>query len=359
MFIKYSIGQIPKSYRMFIKYSTSQIPPKKSRGKGSQWKKTADTHVADVDVSEESEPEPAKKKTSSKRRVTNKVTLSTDDNIIFDDPDAALELGKSINKTKTEEEEAARRRKASKVTSDPPKKLKGVPSLTLEEQEATNTMQALKKSRKTSRRQLGTRGSSKGTGNIPGVLDESIVISATLSEGTDTQSGVLNEEKKDDKDRYADDEGDDHISNTQDADDEDAKIESDKDEIYKYKIRVHKYKDVEMSNAEVKDSDKGNEKATDAAKADAEKTLEVKHDAKNTELSPISSSLSLSLGFSDQFLKLSSDSSLVSIVNDTIDAEINSLLEVKIQSEVPHIESPSMLRVPVFVISKPSVLTPI
>ncbi|GKE01654.1 hypothetical protein Tco_1389637, partial [Tanacetum coccineum] len=29
-----------ESYQMFIKYSTGQIPPKKSRGKGSQGKKT-------------------------------------------------------------------------------------------------------------------------------------------------------------------------------------------------------------------------------------------------------------------------------------------------------------------------------
>nr|GEY47556.1 hypothetical protein [Tanacetum cinerariifolium] len=50
-----------------------------------------------------------------------------------------------------------------------------------------------------------------------------------------------------------------------------------------------------------------------------------------------SSSLSVSSGFGNQFLKLSSDSSLVSTIKVTIDAEINLLLEVKIQSEVPHI----------------------
>nr|GFB00600.1 hypothetical protein [Tanacetum cinerariifolium] len=49
-----------KSYQMFIKYSTNQILPNKSRGK-------------------------AKKKTSSKRRVKKKVTLSADDNINLND----------------------------------------------------------------------------------------------------------------------------------------------------------------------------------------------------------------------------------------------------------------------------------
>nr|GEY21300.1 hypothetical protein [Tanacetum cinerariifolium] len=40
-----------ESYQMFIIYSTSQIPPKKSRGKGSQGKKTGDVSQESVDVS--------------------------------------------------------------------------------------------------------------------------------------------------------------------------------------------------------------------------------------------------------------------------------------------------------------------
>ncbi|GKF68065.1 hypothetical protein Tco_0197744, partial [Tanacetum coccineum] len=126
-----------------------------------------------------------------------------------------------------------------------------------------------------------------------------------------------------------------------------------------YKIRVRKDEDEEMINAEVDDYDKGDEHITNAAKADAEKTLEVKDDSKKTELPPTSSSLSVSSGFGDQFLKLSSDSSLVSIVKDTTYTEINSLLEVKIQSKVSHTQSLSMLSVPVSVISEPTVLTPV
>ncbi|GKD54564.1 hypothetical protein Tco_1287951, partial [Tanacetum coccineum] len=191
------------------------------------------------------------------------------------------------------------------------------------------------------------------------VLDESTVISATSSEGTGTKPRVPDEEKditeenvilewgskeeseyseedqlddeeKDVKESDADDEGDDHISYIQDTDDEDDETESDEDEIYKYKIHVHKDNDEEMLNAEVEDSDKGDEEDTNAAKADAEKTSEVKDDAMKSELPPTSSSLYVSSGFGDQFLNLSSDSSLVSIVKDTTDAKINSLLEVKI-----------------------------
>ncbi|GJY90140.1 hypothetical protein Tco_0505336 [Tanacetum coccineum] len=88
-----------KSYQMFIKYSTCQIPPKKSRGKGSQGKKTVDTHVTEV---VESEPEPAKKRPISKKRVKKSATISAEDNII-PDPDIAFELGKSTSLTKAEE----------------------------------------------------------------------------------------------------------------------------------------------------------------------------------------------------------------------------------------------------------------
>ncbi|GKC49314.1 hypothetical protein Tco_1072059, partial [Tanacetum coccineum] len=235
-----------ESYQMFIKYST------------------------------ESEPEPVKRKTSSKRRVKKKVTLSADDNIIYDDPDTALELGKSINKTKAEEAEAARqvhatharivtesvleptkRRKSGKVTFDPPKKLKGVPSLTPEEQEAADIMQTLKESKKTSKRQPCTEGLSEGIGTISGVPDESTVVSATSSEGIGTISGVPDEStvvsatssegtKQESKylkeDKIDDEEKDDKEG---DADDE--------DDIYKYKIRVRKDEDEEMINAEVED----------------------------------------------------------------------------------------------------------
>ncbi|GJS30128.1 hypothetical protein Tco_0490748 [Tanacetum coccineum] len=299
-----------------------------------------------VDVSEESEPEPepAKKKTSSKRRVKKKVTLSADDNIISDDLDTALELAKSIIQTEAEEAEATRKvhvthaRIVTEFVTEFAKKKSGRRSLksvviqdtlflTPAEQEAANIIQALKESKKTSRRQPGTGGSNEGTGSKPGVPNESTVVSAASSEGTGAKPIVpdedkdITEEKKDDKDGDADDEGDDHVSNAQ-YDDEDVKTKSNEDDIYKYKIRVRKDKDAEMKDVEVEESDKGEERVTDEAKEEAEKTSEAKDDTKNTELPPSSSSLSVSLGFGDQFLKLSSDSSLVSIVKDSVDADI-------------------------------------
>nr|GEV86054.1 retrovirus-related Pol polyprotein from transposon TNT 1-94 [Tanacetum cinerariifolium] len=128
---------------------------KKSRGKGSQGKKTADTAEATVDVSKESDPKPARKPIASRRVVKKKVTITITDNII-PDPDVALELGKSISLIEALEEEAARQvhvtharimtesipvpakrrpsgiafrdtsRVSKKVSFDPSQKLKGV-----------------------------------------------------------------------------------------------------------------------------------------------------------------------------------------------------------------------------------------
>ncbi|GKE72668.1 hypothetical protein Tco_1534709, partial [Tanacetum coccineum] len=101
--------------------------------------------------------------------------------------------------------------------------------------------------------------------------------------------------------------------------------------------QVYDDEDEEMTNAKVEDSGKGDAKISDVAKADDEKIEEIKDDAKKIELPPTRSSLSVSSGFGDQFLKLSSNTSLASTVKDTTDDEINSLLDIKIQYEVPHI----------------------
>ncbi|GKG28272.1 hypothetical protein Tco_0406599, partial [Tanacetum coccineum] len=70
-------------------------------------------------------------------------------------------------------------------------------------------------------------------------------------------------------------------------------------------------KDEEMTEAKVAESEKGDEEIADTTKADAKKTEEVKDDTKKAEFPQSSSNLSVSSGFGDQFLKLSSDKSTV------------------------------------------------
>nr|GEW68783.1 hypothetical protein [Tanacetum cinerariifolium] len=249
-----------------------------------------DVHQETVDDYEESKPEPKpiKKKTASKRVVKKKVTISTYDNII-PDPDISLELGKSIDLAKSKEEEAAKQvhatyaRIMTESVPESAKKKTGSRS----SRKAADITQALKESKKTSKRQLSTRG---------------------------LKEDQLNDEEKDDKEGDADDEGNDHISDTQDTDDEDGETKSDEDEIYK----------------------KGDTKMSDVTKEDAEMTEETNNDSKKAALPPT-----------------------IGTVKDTTDAKITSLLYIKIQSKVLHIQSPSTLKVPVFMISEPLVLIPI
>ncbi|GJR89447.1 hypothetical protein Tco_0213458 [Tanacetum coccineum] len=344
MMLKDKIKQ-SDSYQMFLTYSTGLIPSKKSRGKGSQGKKTADVSQELVDVSDEFEPELAKKKTSSR---------STRGVVIQDTP-SALKPKPAASKLK-------------------PK---------------------------------GTRGSSEGTGRIPGVPDESTLAFAISSEVTSTKPGVSDEEKvtleenvilewgskneskhsedsqlnsdeeekKDnDGDANHEDEDDDHISDIQDTDDEYAKTESNDNEIYKYKIQVYKDVDVEMVGAEtVKRENIEKDEMTNAAKADVGKTAEEKGDAElaendmtsnyqvkvSIELPLPSSSLSVSSGFGTHFLNLSSNVSLIGVLKDSLEAEISSLMDVHIQQETPQIQSLSVLKVPVSVILETTTLPPI
>ncbi|GKB76341.1 retrovirus-related pol polyprotein from transposon TNT 1-94, partial [Tanacetum coccineum] len=232
-----------ESYQMFIKYSTHQIPPKKSRGKGLQGKKTTDTPVEEVEVSEESDPEPAKRKTSSKRRVKKKVTLSTNNNIISDDPDAALELAKSISQTEAEEAEATRKVHAThaRIVTETAKKKSGGRS----SKSVNKRLQKLSKLLRKVRRQAKDNQEKD-------ITEEKVILECGDDDDDDND-----DDEKDDQNGDADDAGDDHVSDTQDADDEDDKTESDKDEIYKYNIRVRKDEDVEMKDAKVEESNKG------------------------------------------------------------------------------------------------------
>ncbi|GJS92324.1 hypothetical protein Tco_0774960 [Tanacetum coccineum] len=163
-------------------------------------------------------------------------------------------------------------------------KLKGVQSLTPKEQEAADIMQALKESKKTSRRQPCTRGL-----RIP---DESTVVPAISSEGTGTKLGVPNEEKVTSEENvileWGSEQESEYSEEDQGDDEEVDWIDSDEDEEKKDDTDDDKSIDLEMTDDEFIH---GNAKISDVAKADAKKIEEIKDDAKKAELPPTSSSL--------------------------------------------------------------------
>nr|GFA36409.1 hypothetical protein [Tanacetum cinerariifolium] len=257
---------------------------------------------------------------------------------------------KCISQTEAEEAEAAEA--ARKVHATHARIVtESVPDLLRRKLEATDIMQALKESKKTSIRQpVKELVLNQGFLMNKDITEEQVILEWGDEQDSELSDDDNDDVKKDDKDGDADDEGDDHVSDTQDVDDEDVKTESDEDEIYKYKISVRKDEDVEMKDAEVDDSDKGEEKVTNTTKEKAKKTSEANDDAKKTELPLSSSSLSVSSGFGDQFLKLSFDSSLVSTIKDSTYTNVSSLLDIPIQQETAQTESPSVYKVFVSVI---------
>ncbi|GJR99837.1 hypothetical protein Tco_0316346 [Tanacetum coccineum] len=324
---------------------------RKSRRKVSQRKKTADTHVADVDVSEESNPEPTRKKTASRRVVKKKVTISTADNII-PGPYVALELGKFISLTEAAEEEAARQVHAThasimtKFILEPARRRPS--GITIRDTSQNKKLLILSKlSKKAGKPAEDSQVLKAQVKEL--ILYQGFLMSPQSSLPPQVKELGSKQESKYSEEDQCDDEEDDWIYSDKDDEkkddpDDDKSIdiemtddEETNDELVQGEEQVNDDEDEGMSNAEVEDSRKGDAEISDVAEADVKKTKEVKDDAKKAELPPTSSSLFVSLGFGDQFLKLSYDTSLISTVKDTIDIEINSLLEVKIQSEVPHI----------------------
>nr|GFA47787.1 hypothetical protein [Tanacetum cinerariifolium] len=261
----------PESYQMFIKYSTGLIPPKKSRVKGLQGKKITDSPKETVEVSEESDHEHVKKQTGS-RKLRGVV--------IQDTPSTPKK--KSVNHSK---------------------KLKGIQTLTLDEQLAADTMQACKNSQKTSRRKPSTGGSNEKTGITPGVPDESTIVFPTSYEGTDDILGVPDELKvtskakmiysnNDEEKKYdVDDDKSIDLENTNNEETDDESLHSDK--------FVNDDVDEEMNYAKDVDIRKADEENFNLAKEEVEKTKEIKDDNTKAGLPPTSSSLSMSFGFSN------------------------------------------------------------
>nr|GEY85702.1 hypothetical protein [Tanacetum cinerariifolium] len=249
---------------MFIKLSTNQIPPKKSKGKGSKVKKTTEESQETINVSEEFEPKPkpAKKNTSSKRRVKKKVTLSADDNIISDDPYAALKLPKSISQTELEEAEATRKVHATHariVTESIPESAKKKSSSRISKsvviQDTPSTPMSKRTTLKTNLkvlhlllyknkklqtscmllRKLRRQAEDNQEKDI---TKEKVILKWGVEQNSEFSDDDNDDVENDDKDSNADDEGNDHVSDTQDAEYEDVKTESDENNIYKYKICV-------------------------------------------------------------------------------------------------------------------------
>nr|GEX86083.1 hypothetical protein [Tanacetum cinerariifolium] len=197
--------------------------------------------------------------------------------------------------------------------------------LTAKEQLAVDTMQAIKKSKKSSRSRPHARGSSKGTG----VPDE-VKAKLTSQSFRDQKMRVTILKKKTlmtkwvstDEEEEKQDDDDDRSIDLEETDDEDKD-----DEFVHGDEYVHEDVDEEMKDVEDAKTGKDDEEITDDEKIEATKG-DYEQAGKHT---PTSSSLSVSSGFGNQFLNISSDASLIGTTKKSTYIEINSLLDIQIQ----------------------------
>nr|GEU49030.1 hypothetical protein [Tanacetum cinerariifolium] len=192
-----------------------------------------------------------------------KVSISVDDNII-PEPDVAMLTGRRRPSGISFRDTLSVSMKKSPNQSQ---KLKGIQTLNIEEQLATDMMQALKASKKISRSIFTT--SSKGTGIVPGVPDQVKGTSEAKANfiidwGSESKSDYSDKDKSDEEiewlstdeeEKKQDDVGDDRSIDIKEKDDE--KIE---DEFVHGDEYVHDDVDKEMKDVE---TGKDNEQITD------------------------------------------------------------------------------------------------
>ncbi|GJX45325.1 hypothetical protein Tco_0262001 [Tanacetum coccineum] len=192
--------------------------------------------------------ERARKRTKTATTPKKKSSLTADDNIISEDPDAALELAKSISRTEVEEQDAARlmhetherlvtekytgtRKQTGIVFKDTPivskkkplgqsHKLNGVQVMSIEERLTADTKKAIKANKLAIGPQK-TAGSSEGSGLIPKVPDEPKVDSAATNVLEESWVNDSDTKKSDEEEVpwiYSDDNEEDDNDNDQSID---------------------------------------------------------------------------------------------------------------------------------------------
>ncbi|GKD71439.1 hypothetical protein Tco_1325529, partial [Tanacetum coccineum] len=315
-----------EAYKAFIGYSTGLVPPKKTRDAAFELGKSIS--MTDVEIANKTR----RIYETHARLVTEKAT-SKEASEEFGGELSYIDTGMIRTRGVTIRDTP---RVTKKKSVNQSQKLKRIQTLTTEEQLVTDMIQALNASKNSNRSYPHTGGSSEGTGIILGGSENESDYSTEF----DKLKGIEKEKIDEEEIEWTDDE------------------EETDDEFVHGDEYVHGTMDEEMKDAAVTETKKDNEEITDAEKTDAEKTKATNGDLEQAGKLPLtSSSLSVSSSFGNQFLNLCSDTYLIGTTKESADTEINSLLDIQIQQEVPHIQSLFVLTVPVLVIPEPTILS--
>ncbi|GJW61672.1 hypothetical protein Tco_0111007 [Tanacetum coccineum] len=257
-------------------------------------------------------------------------------------------------------------------------KLKGIELLSNAAQLEIDTHRAIKANKRKSIFQHKSGGSSEGAGLRPEVLDEPIGKSAISDEGvgtspegsTDDETFLFDEKEENPKDISWVSTDEDEYDDKEKEDDESIAIETTDDEKTDIDVEDQVKGVAEMNiveEAEEENAEKVEElKAYEELKANEEQQgddqagdeqvgvpVSTTHKEKPNLLQSTSSH-SVSSNFSNQFIN-SPNASLISTIPENTEVEINSLLDIQIQQDVPNIQQEPFHAVKVSVIPEPKI----
>ncbi|GJT45081.1 hypothetical protein Tco_0953796 [Tanacetum coccineum] len=205
-------------------------------------------------------PKKPRKGTKAANVPKKKDSFTANDNIITDDLDVALELGKSIIIRDTPSV-------SKKQNLESSMKLKGIELISDAVQLEIHTQKAVKASKRESRRKFQSRGSNKRAGIVPKVPDEPNDKPADSSEGAGTSPKVPDESKGKTSSNDEDDWDKDEAMNDDDKDKEDDKSIG-----------------IQENNDERTEFDNDDVEMADATKINADKYKELQYRAKQPTL---------------------------------------------------------------------------
>ncbi|GJW82189.1 hypothetical protein Tco_0146164 [Tanacetum coccineum] len=296
----------------------------------------------------------ARKRTKAATTIMKESSLTTNDNIISEDPNVALELAKPMSKTKAEEQEAARlvHETHERIVNEKPTERRRKTGVVFRDTPTVSKRKPLDKPQKLKGVQVMSEEecSSEEAGLISEVPDKPKVNSADddKEDDNDDDQSIDLEETDDEENKHDNDETqrDEYVH-------EDEYVHTDDDERTKTDNE-----DQAMDDAEKNDEDKAEEeKDTDQepiqdeqAKDEVAGVLVSMTHKKKPKLMISTSSQSVSSNYGNQFLISSLERSLLGTIKESTDVEITSMVDVQIQQEILSVLSAPLLDVLVFVV---------
>ncbi|GJX97228.1 hypothetical protein Tco_0353026 [Tanacetum coccineum] len=242
-----------------------------------------------------------------------------------------------------------------KRTQKSSSKLKGIEMLSEATQLELVTQKAIKDSRRASRLKNKNGSSSEGTSVSPGVLDELKRVSTDEETNKDDDEDDTNEEDEEESFSKEAENKEESFSEEENVDEGNEEESDDDDKSFDItNIDDERTESDSDDHGIAKEGKTEEPKGDDQAKEAEVGVLELVTSEEKSKFLQSTSSHSISLNFGNQFLVNSPNASLIGTTPKNADKEITSLMDIKIQQDVPLVQNEPFQKVKVSVIPEPT-----